>query len=159
MEQKVKIDESTLELAKNWSDFKGNQFSIRNDGTKMIISNLAEIIFSRTYPNAIRISDSDYNADFVLKGRRVDVKVKERSVFCNPNFEVSVEARQIDYNTDWYMFYSYNSREQVMEFLGGMRKDEYVKKATLYRKGDIDPSNNWKVSVDCYNLKISQLNR
>lgn len=153
------IDSKTVELAKNWSDFKGNRFSIRTDGTKMIASNLAEIVFSRTYPSSTRISDKDFNADFIMNGKRVDVKCKERTVFCKEWYEVSVEARQIEYDADWYMFYSYNSKEMVMEFLGGIEKEYYVKMATLYRKGDIDPSNNWKVSVDCYNLQISQLSR
>jgi len=153
------IDDETLELAKNWSDFKGNKFSIRNDDTKMIVSNLAEIVFSRTYPNAIRISNTDRNADFIMNGKRVDVKCKERSVFCEDYYDVSVEARQIEYNADWYMFYSYNSKQKVMEFLGGIEKEDFIKIATLYKKGDIDPSNNWKVSVDCYNLKISKLSR
>tara|TARA_R110000868_G_scaffold202172_2_gene449696 strand:- start:1526 stop:2005 length:480 start_codon:yes stop_codon:yes gene_type:complete len=156
---KTIIDEETIELAKNWSDFQGNQFSIRTDGTKMIASNLAEIVFSRTYPEAIRISNTDYNADFIMKDQRVDVKCKERTVFCKEYYEVSVEARQIEYNADWYMFYSYNSKEKVMEFLGGIEKADYIKWAVLYRRGDIDPSNKWVVSVDCYNLKISELSR
>jgi len=159
MFDKTIIDDQTIELAKNWSDFQGNRFSIRTDGTKMISSNLAEIVFSKTYPQATRISDSDYHADFVIKGKRVDVKCKERTVLCKEFYEVSVEARQIEYNADWYMFYSYNSKERVMEFLGGIEKSDYIQKAVLYKKGDIDPSNGWKVSVDCYNLKISELSR
>lgn len=151
------IDEDTINLAESWSDFKGNKFSIRNDGTKMIVSNLAEICFSRQYPTAVRISDKDYNADFTLKGYRIDVKCKERAVYCREDYDVSVEARQMEYDVDWYMFYSYNSKANVMEFLGGMSKEEYKSKARLYRKGDVLDGNNWKVSVDCYNLKISQL--
>lgn len=159
MFSKTVIDEATLKLAKEWSDFKGNQFSIRSDANKMIVSNLAEIIFERTYPNAVRISDKDFNADFIMNGKRVDVKCKERTVYCKDYYEVSVEARQMEYDTDWYMFYSFNSRDNVMEFLGGIEKDDYKCRSTLYKKGDRDPSNGWVVSVDCYNLKISELSR
>ena len=36
-------------------------------------------------------------------------------------------------------------------------KDEYFKKATFLKKGDVDPSNNYTVRADCYNLKINEL--
>jgi hypothetical protein len=159
MFEQTQIDQSTLEEADNWSTFKGNRFSIRRDVNKMIAPNLAEILFSRTYPEAERISDTDRHADFLHEGRRVDVKCKERSVFCKDHYEVSVEARQIEYDADDYYFYSYNHKAKVMEYLGKITKEEFIEKANLLRKGDIDPSNNWRVSVDCYNLKISELTK
>jgi len=159
MFEQTKINQKDIEAASEWSTFKGNKFSIRRDANKMIAPNLAEIIFSRTYPDAERISDTDRQADFLIDGKRVDVKCKERSVFCQEHYEVSVEARQIEYEADEYYFYSYNYKQNVMEYLGRISKEEYVKKANLCRKGDIDPSNGWRVSVDCYNLKISNLYR
>lgn len=159
MFKRFNIDDDTIKLAESWSDFKGNRFSIRNDKTKMIVSNLAEIVFSRTYPDAIRISDTDFNADFIWKDNRVDVKCKDRTVYCRDYYDVSIEARQIEYDVDVYVFYSYNSAERIMEFLGGITKMDYVQKAKLYRKGDIVDQNRWIVSVDCYNLKISELIR
>lgn len=159
MFEQTPIDQNTLNEADSWSTFKGNRFSIRRDANKMTAPNLAEIIFSRTYPEAVRISDTDRHADFIHEGKRVDVKCKDRSVFCKDFYEVSVEARQIEYEADEYYFYSYNNRAKVMEYLGKISKEDYIKKAVLYQKGDIDPSNGWRVSVDCYNLKISELEK
>jgi hypothetical protein len=159
MFEQTLINQDTLALADSWSEFKGNKFSIRRDKNKMIAPNIAEIVFSRTYPEAIRISDTDRHADFLHEGRRVDVKCKDRTVFCKDFYEVSVEARQIEYEADEYYFYSYNNRANVLEYLGRISKDEYIQKAVLLQKGDIDPSNGWRVSVDCYNLKISELQR
>jgi hypothetical protein len=153
------ISPEDIKAASEWSDFKGNIFSIRKDANKMIAPNLAEIIFSRTYTDAERISNTDRHADFLREGKRIDVKCKERSVFCQDHYEVSVEARQIEYDADEYYFYSYNYKKNVMEYLGYISKEEYIKKSIFYQKGDIDPSNGWRVSVDCYNLKISELNR
>ncbi len=155
----IRVSKEILKQAEDWSTFSGNQFSIRNDSNKMITSNIAEIVFSQKYPEALRISDTDRNADFLLKGKRVDVKCKERNVFCKPSFEVSVEARQKDYDVDWYVFYSYNIKASKLEFLGWMDKESYYKKAKLYKKGDCMDNNNWVVSVDCYNLKIHELIR
>ena len=42
-------------------------------------------------------------------------------------------------------------------FLGSMGHDEYYNKATFLKKGDVDPSNNFTVRADCYNLKIEEL--
>ena len=42
--------------------------------------------------------------------------------------------------------------------LGYLNKEDYFKKSTFLKKGEIDPSNNWKVSTDCYNLSINKLN-
>ena len=41
--------------------------------------------------------------------------------------------------------------------LGYMEKEEYFNKATLLKKGQVDPSNNFTVKADCYNLPISKL--
>jgi myo-inositol-hexaphosphate 3-phosphohydrolase len=157
MIERIQVDDAIFELAKHWSDFKGNMFSIRKDAGKLIVPNIAEILHSRRYPEAVRISNEDRHADFLIGGKRVDVKCKDRTVFCKDFYEVSVEARQIEYNVDEYAFYSYNNRERVMEYLGTISKYDFIKKAELKKKGDIDTSNNWRVSVDCYNLKISEL--
>jgi hypothetical protein len=37
------------------------------------------------------------------------------------------------------------------------KKDEYYKNAVALKKGEIDPSNNFTVKADCYNIKISDL--
>ena len=49
-----------------------------------------------------------------------------------------------DYSIGWY--------------LGSMDRAEYLKKATFWKKGDIDTNNNFTVRADCYNLKIEDLN-
>ena len=40
-----------------------------------------------------------------------------------------------------------------------LTKEEYFDKANLLKKGEIDPSNNFTVKADCYNLKISELRK
>lgn len=152
-----KITNDHIIQAKNWCEFKGNDFSIRQDGINRFVGSLAEVIFQETYPSAIRISNIDFNADFILNDKRIDVKCKERSVFCKDYYEVSIEERQLNFNVDWYAFYSYNNIEQIIEFLGWKSKNDFIYESTQYKKGDVDPANNWKVSVDCRNLKIADL--
>ena len=153
----MKVTNEMQELANIWSDFKGNKHTIRNDKTKWLASNLAEIAFSKKYPHALRISDKDYNADFILKNKRIDVKTKVTNFEIKSNFQVAIEARQIDYNVDWYAFYSYNPKLNEIIFLGWKSKLDYVKESYFVKKGDIDKLNNWVSSKDCYNLQVSKL--
>ena len=41
--------------------------------------------------------------------------------------------------------------------LGSISKPDFYKKATLYRKGDIDSNNGFVFKADCYNLSIDKL--
>ena len=41
--------------------------------------------------------------------------------------------------------------------LGYKTKEEYFKEANFLKQGQIDPSNNYTVKADCYNLKIKNL--
>ena len=155
--KKYKIDSSILLRANHWSDFKGNEFSIKSDGGKnRLAGNIAEVIFFDEYGGE-RISHFDRNADFILNGKRIDVKCKQRNVPCSEEYDVSIEARCSNYDVDWYAFYSYNVRDQILEFCGWKSKVDYLNEATLKRKGDIDPSNSHPYSVDEYNLKIKYL--
>lgn len=153
----IQITSELITAAKNWSAFNGNSFSIRGDGGNRLVGNIAEVVFQSMYPNAKRISDIDKNADFILKGKRIDVKCKDRSVDCRPFYEVSIEARQLSFDVDWYAFFSFNKVTSVLQFLGWISKDDFISKSKQLKKGDIDPSNGWVVNVDCNNLKICEL--
>ena len=48
-------------------------------------------------------------------------------------------------------------KAKVVEIAGWMEREEFFKKAKFWKKGDIDPSNNWKVLLDCYNLRADKL--
>lgn len=111
-------------LALNWSSFSGNHLSITNSKDSKYAGNLAEVMFSLLYPEAIRISDTDYQADFILNGLRIDIKCKLRSVPCQLDYQVSIEERIIDYDTDYYVFFSYYPT--TLELLGSLSKPDYL---------------------------------
>lgn len=98
-----------------------------------------------------------YDYDIVLDGLKIDVKTKQTTVKPKPFYECSVA----DYNTkqrcDAYAFVRLLTDFSKGWYLGYMDKNEYFSKATLLRKGEIDPSNNFTVRADCYNLAIQEL--
>jgi hypothetical protein len=159
MFKKFQIGEEIKRIESEWSDFYGNQFSIRSDGDNRKAGNFAEIIFQKMYPHALRISDVDQNADFLLRKKRIDVKTKVRSVDPQDFFDASVEKRQKLFDVDFYCFFSFNSKTEVMSYCGWISKAEFFDRAAVVKQGDLDKTNNWKASVDCFNLRYDCLNR
>jgi hypothetical protein len=98
-----------------------------------------------------------YDYDILVDGYRVDVKTKQTTVKPKPFYECSVA----NYNTrqlcDVYAFVRVLKDLSKGWYLGSIKKQDYFSKAVYLRKGDIDPSNNFTVRADCYNLRIQEL--
>lgn len=152
------VNEDLLSQARNWTECFSTSRSIRNDDGANLVGNLGEVIFSKMYPDAVRLPFTD-EADFLFKGLRVEVKTKDRTVGCKAYYDAGVQAYQKDYDVDWYVFYSWNTRGGFIEYLGWMEKAKFYEKARFCTKGSIDPANGWVVSRDCYVVLISELIR
>ena len=102
--------------------------------------------------------ENTYEYDIILPdGSKVDVKTKQTSVTPLPEYDCSVANFNTKQECDMYAFVRVKGDLTVGWYLGSVTKEEYFKKARFMKKGDIDPSNNYKVRADCYNLKIKQL--
>ena len=102
--------------------------------------------------------ENTYEYDIILPdGSKVDVKTKQTSVTPLPEYDCSVANFNTKQECDMYAFVRVKGDFTVGWYLGSITKDEYFKKARFMKKGDIDPSNNYKVRADCYNLTIKEL--
>lgn len=102
--------------------------------------------------------DNTYNYDIVLDdGTKVDVKTKQTSVEPKMNYECSIHAGSRKQDCDLYAFVRVKKDLTTAWFLGVKNRGEYFREASYLKKGDKDPSNNFTVRSDCYNLPISQL--
>lgn len=118
------------------------------------------------YMKALQIStdegDEKYSYDLVKDNQKIEVKTKRRTVPPKGFYDASVADYSRHQNPDIYVFVSiqFNDNTPIKSWICG-KKDakEYFKQATFYSRGDIDSSNNWKVSVDCYNLPYNKLDR
>ena len=99
-----------------------------------------------------------YDYDLVTPdNKKVDVKTKQTTVTPRSYYECSVAKFNTRQKCDSYAFVRVKNTMDVGWFLGSMGHDEYYDKATFLKKGEVDPSNNFTVKADCYNLKIEEL--
>ena len=99
-----------------------------------------------------------FDYDVVLKdGTKIDVKTKRTTVKPKDFYECSVAKYNTKQRCDGYAFVRVKNDLSVGWFLGYLSKDKYFNIAKSLKKGDIDPSNNFVVKADCYNVKISEL--
>jgi len=101
--------------------------------------------------------ENTYDYDIVVGNKRIDVKTKQTTVAPLPHYECSIAAFNTKQNCDAYAFVRVLKDLSVGWFLGVSEKDAYFNAATFMKKGDIDPSNNFTVRANCYNLRIDKL--
>ena len=99
-----------------------------------------------------------YSYDIILPdGKKVDVKTKQTSVKPLPEYDCSIAKFNTKQECDMYAFVRVKNDLTIGWYLGSIDKKEYFKKAIFMKKGYVDPSNNFTVRADCYNMKIKEL--
>jgi hypothetical protein len=102
--------------------------------------------------------NNTYDYDFTTEaGKRVEVKTKQTSVKPLPHYECSIAKFNTKQDCDAYAFVRVLNDFSMGWFLGVLTKEAYFDKANFLKKGDVDPSNNYTVKADCYNVRIDQL--
>lgn len=104
------------------------------------------------------VSDNTYDYDMYDKyGYKVDVKTKLTTVEPKPYYDCSIAAYNTKQKCDYYAFVRIKKDLSCAWLLGIKDKQDYFDQSVFMRKGQIDPSNNFRVRADCYNLKIQAL--
>ena len=101
--------------------------------------------------------ENTFDYDLVVDNLKVDVKTKQTSVMPLPHYECSIAKLNTKQKCDAYAFVRILNDFSKGWFLGVLTKTEYYDKATFLTKGDVDPSNNYTVKADCYNVRIDEL--
>jgi len=101
-----------------------------------------------------------YDYDIVCNEKKYDVKTKRCTSPPRPYYDCSVAAFNTKQRYDAYVFVRVqykNSKFGPAWILGQKGKDDYFNQSRKLKKGQIDPSNNFTVKADCYNLSINKL--
>lgn len=102
--------------------------------------------------------ENTFQYDLVLEnGEKVDVKTKQTGFEPKPDYDCSVSSESNVQDCDKYAFVRVKNDLTTAWFLGSITKKDFFKKAKHFKKGEIDPSNNYAVKADCWNLKIKDL--
>ena len=150
------IDDDILKEAKKLAEEMGKiKYSITG-GRGNVAGFVGEIMY-RDLTDSIHKNTYDY--DLITKsGYKVEVKTKRTTTdYVLPSFEASIADFHEPQDCDIYAFARVNLRKKICWLLGWIWKEEYYKKARYLKKGQIDPSNYFKVKANCYNLKYSEL--
>jgi hypothetical protein len=116
---------------------------------------LGEIITSKFLKSKL---NNTYDYDIIHNNLKIDVKTKRVTTPPRDYYECSVASLNTKQLCDIYVFTRVLKDMTKGWLLGYINKKDYFDKAVLLKRGDIDPSNNWKVLTDCYNLPINKLN-
>ena len=145
-EMLIKAREKTVEMGKLYNSIlrgKGNMSGF-----------IGEQLALKVLGGAWEHTD-DY--DLKVNDIRIDVKTKQTSVKPLPHYECSIAAFNTKQDCDGYAFVRVLNDFSVGWFLGVLTKQDYFDKATFLKKGEVDPSNNYTVKADCYNVRIDEL--
>ena len=122
---------------------------------------LGEIVFADYFGGTVA---NTFNHDVLLKGKRCEVKTKERTVPPRGNYNATVAAANAEQRCDFYVFLSITlpkgqSFEEIANayIMGAIKSSELKAKSTFYKKGQIEPGTNWDFKADCFNIAYERL--
>ena len=101
-----------------------------------------------------------YQYDLITpKGEKLEVKTKKTTLTTapKPHFECSVCQHNSRQQCDYYVFVRVSTNSNKAWICGQIEKDKLKQTARFFKKGDYDPSNNYKVHASCWNLNIAEL--
>lgn len=150
----IKITAEAVEKAKQKAKRMGTLKNSITKGQGNVAGFVGEAIVSEALSVA---AENTFDYDMRYKNFKIDVKTKRVNTPPRPSYECSVAALNTKQECDFYVFTRVLNTFKEGWILGYLPKEEYFKMATLYKKGDVDPSNGWKVSTDCYNVPIYKL--
>jgi len=130
-----------IEYSQNIND----NFNLGNrgygDGNKneQFVGILGQVVLS-DFLRSERITGNegfDEGIDFVINGKKIDVKTMGRTVDVKNHFVHNFIGYQMKYDTEYYIFQSYNKIKNQLSICGFVSKDELVHKSEFYEKGTI----------------------
>jgi len=151
----VEIKKSIVDRAEKKSKEMGR---LRNSITKGS-GNIAGFIGEEIVKEYISADESNtYDYDLVKGNFKIDVKTKRTNYPPLSYYEASIANYNPNQKCDIYAFVRVLNDFSKAYLCGWVTKEQYFKKAKFLKKGQVDPSNNFTVKADCYNLPYSCMN-
>jgi len=160
----LKTTTNQIERAKKLYTFSNLKGSITK-GKSNIYGALGEIVVYDYFTDngSIVSFKSTYDYDLIISDYKIDVKSKKFTSKFTPKYDWNLNIS--DFNTtqkcDYYFFIGISDNLESYCFYGYIEPINFYSNSVFNYKGQIDPNGNgiWKFKSDCYNLKISNLNK
>ena len=166
----VAITEEDLVKARGRYDFINLNNSITN-GASQLYGAIGEVMILKFYKNRLSsltedqfnsliVDKSSYDWDLIINDKTIEVKTKKINFPPREEYIVSVACSNASQKCDYYYFAMVHDDCTKGWLLGFMRRKDFFNKATLCKKGEVDPlskDNNYIVKADCYSLRISDI--
>ena len=155
----IKISKQQVERAEVLYPFKELKGSITK-GKSNIFGALGEIVIYDLFKDRDASVDfnSTYDYDLIINGYKIDIKTKRTTVIPKDYYLCSISSFNIKQRCDYYFFLRINENMEDCYLLGWKSKENFFNEAVFNKKGELD-INGWAFKDDCYNLKISSLNK
>jgi hypothetical protein len=125
-------------LIKNTHSFEQDEAKQRE---RQLVGMIAQIVIGDLLgiPRPTNTGSWDGGFDFVLHGKRWDVKGELRNGPFRPDFVHNVNAQQAQHPTNGYLFYSFNKKTLTIEVCGSITKEDFYQFATFHAEGTQRP--------------------
>lgn len=136
----------------------------QGDGTKKMqaIGIMGQVMFADWigHPRPTGEGGFDGGFDFVINGKKVDLKTMARTVDVRPHYVHNFVGWQLKYDCEYYVFASYNTVKNVLSICGLISKEDFMKKSVFYNQGDKryrDDGSYFLARTPLYEIKQSDL--
>ena len=106
-------------------------------------------------PESKRINNYDY--DFELNGKYIEVKSKQCSTEPLLHYDGSVVYTENPQNADVYVFFRIHKDTRIGWFCGWRSCKSFIKESMLLKSGDKDPANGYVCKRSCWNMPYKDM--
>jgi hypothetical protein len=156
---RIPLDSFMIDDAKRRAEKLGSlDFSILR-GNGNLTGMLGEVALSKFLGCPI---DNTSHYDIPYNGYKLEVKTKLTTVVPNKTYEGSVAASGSRQTCTHYVFTRAlwprgGSGYTDVYIMGFIERLKFFEESTFIKSGDVDPTNQFMASVDCYNIEYSRL--
>lgn len=152
----------------NYADETVNNYNFgqrgRGDGTReqqrtgIIGQTVFADLISAARPNGAEGFDG--GKDFIINGKRVDIKTMGRTVPVLDHYVHNFVGYQKPYDVDYYIFASFNKKRNILTICGYIDKKQFFERADYLPAGSVrhrDDGSSFTTFAPLYEIKQSDL--
>lgn len=136
----------------------GRRGKFDGDKSKQLVGMLAQTVLADylKQPRPDMSVGFDGGYDYIINGKKVDVKCMSRKGYMIGNYVHNLIAYQKNYDVDYYIFTSLNTATNELEVCGVINKEQFFSKADLYEKGTVRHKGKTAFTLEAPTYELKQ---